>query len=288
MNALPKRALVSVSDKTGLADFAAGLAQLGFEIVSTGGTRRFLEENGVPVLDISSYTGFPEIMEGRVKTLHPKVHGAILGRPDLPGDATAIHDHGIVPFQVVVCNLYPFEKTVAKPGVSLEEAIEQIDVGGPSMVRAAAKNHAYVAVVTDSAQYSAVLEQLRAGRLSPEFRRQLARAAFERTATYDRAIADYLNAQTFGGDEDRRFPARLSIQLNRAARLRYGENPHQDAAMYVEPDAPPSTLARAEILHGKELSYNNLLDLDSALELVREFDEPAAVVIKHSRRGCCA
>ncbi|HUE14016.1 MAG TPA: bifunctional phosphoribosylaminoimidazolecarboxamide formyltransferase/IMP cyclohydrolase [Planctomycetaceae bacterium] len=288
MNALPKRALVSVSDKTGLADFAAGLAQLGFEIVSTGGTRRFLEENGVPVIDISSYTGFPEIMEGRVKTLHPKVHGAILGRPDLPGDAAAIHDHGIVPFQVVVCNLYPFEKTVAKPGVSLEEAIEQIDVGGPSMVRAAAKNHAYVAVVTDSAQYSAVLEQLRAGRLSPEFRRQLARAAFERTAAYDRAIADYLNAQTFGDDEDRRFPARLSIQLNRAARLRYGENPHQDAAMYVEPDAPPSTLARAEILHGKELSYNNLLDLDSALELVREFAEPAAVVIKHNNPCGCA
>ena len=288
MNAFPKRALVSVSDKTGLAAFTAGLAEMGFEIVSTGGTRRFLEQNGVPVIDVSSYTGFSEIMEGRVKTLHPKVHGAILGRPDLPADAAAIRDHGIVPFQVVVCNLYPFEKTVARPDVSLDEAIEQIDVGGPSMVRAAAKNHVYVAVVTDPDQYPAVLEQLRAGRLSVEFRRQLARAAFERTATYDRAIADYLGAQTAAVDEDRRFPSRLSIQVNRQTRLRYGENPHQDAAMYVERDAHPSTLARAQILHGKELSYNNLLDLDAALELVREIAEPAAVVIKHNNPCGCA
>ena len=174
MNALPKLSLVSVSDKTGLAPFARGLADLGFQIISTGGTRRFLEENAIPVIDISSYTGFPEIMDGRVKTLHPKVHGAILGRPDLAADAAAIRDHGIVPFQVVVCNLYPFEKTVAQPDVSLEEAIEQIDVGGPSMVRAAAKNHAYVAVVTDPEQYQTVLEQLRDGQISPEFRRQLA------------------------------------------------------------------------------------------------------------------
>jgi phosphoribosylaminoimidazolecarboxamide formyltransferase / IMP cyclohydrolase len=288
MNALPKRALVSVSDKTGLAPFARGLAELGFEMISTGGTRRFLEENGIPVIDISSYTGFPEIMDGRVKTLHPKVHGAILGRPDLASDAAAMRDHGIVPFQVVVCNLYPFEKTVAKPDVSLEDAIEQIDVGGPSMVRAAAKNHAYVAVVTDPQQYAAVLEKLREGRISPEFRRQLARAAFERTAAYDRAIADYLSAHSAAGDDEGRFPLRLAIQLDRAARLRYGENPHQEAALYVEPDAPPSTLARAEILHGKELSYNNLLDLDAALELVREFTEPAAVIIKHNNPCGCA
>src|ERR1700685_55306 len=173
----PKRALISVSDKSGLAAFAAALVELGFEILSTGGTRRFLEEEAIPAIEVSSVTGFPEIMDGRVKTLHPKLHGAILGRPDLAADAAAIQAHGIVPIQIVVCNLYPFEKTVAVPGVALEEAIEQIDVGGPSMVRAAAKNHAYVAVVTDSAQYSVVLEQLRAGRLSPEFRRQLARAA---------------------------------------------------------------------------------------------------------------
>ena len=288
MNALSKRALVSVSDKTGLDLFARGLVELGFEIVSTGGTRRFLEENGLPVIDISTYTGFPEIMDGRVKTLHPKVHGAILGRPDLASDAAAIRDHGIVPFEVVVCNLYPFEKTVARPKVSLEEAVEQIDVGGPSMVRAAAKNHAYVAVVTDPEQYRAVLANLRDGGLSPEFRRKLALAAFERTATYDRAIAEYLKSQVATEKEDGRFPAQLSIRVSRAARLRYGENPHQDAALYVEPDAHPSTLARAKILHGKELSYNNLLDLDAALELAREFVQSAAVVIKHNNPCGCA
>ncbi|HEX4069978.1 MAG TPA: bifunctional phosphoribosylaminoimidazolecarboxamide formyltransferase/IMP cyclohydrolase [Planctomycetaceae bacterium] len=288
MNALPKRALVSVSDKTGLAPLARGLVDLGFQIISTGGTRRFLEENAIPVIDISSYTEFPEIMDGRVKTLHPKVHGAILGRPDLPADAAAIRDHGIVPFQVVVCNLYPFEKTVAQPDVALEEAIEQIDVGGPSMVRAAAKNHAYVAVVTDPNQYPAVLEHLRDGQISPEFRRQLAQAAFERTATYDRAIADYLTSQTAAGSDEGRFPGNFSLQLKKAAQLRYGENPHQEAALYVEPAAPPSTLAQAKILHGKELSYNNLLDLDAALELVREFTDPAAVVIKHNNPCGCA
>lgn len=288
MDAFAKRVLISVSDKTGLAAFAHGLVELGFEIISTGGTRRFLEENGLPVIDISSYTGFPEIMDGRVKTLHPKVHGAILGRPDLPGDAAAIREHGIIPFQVVVCNLYPFEKTVAQPGVSLEEAIEQIDVGGPSMVRAAAKNHAYVAVVTDPAQYPAVLENLRSGRLSPEFRRQLAEAAFERTAAYDRAISDFLGSKPGSGDDDPRFPAQLSLRVSRAARLRYGENPHQDAALYVEPAADSSTLAKAKILHGKELSYNNLLDLDAAMELAREFTEPAAVVIKHNNPCGCA
>ncbi len=238
--------MISVSDKTGLASFAAALAELGFEIVSTGGTRQFLEQNGIRVIDISAYTGFPEIMEGRVKTLHPKVHGAILGRPDLPSDAAAIREHGIVPFGLVVCNLYPFEKTVARPGVSLSEAIEQIDVGGPSMVRAAAKNHAYVAVVTHPDQYPAVLDMLRSGQLSDDFRRQLAQAAFERTALYDRAIADYLRAEAAAGDEEIAFPARLSIEMNRTARLRYGENPHQSAALYVEPGAHPSTSARAE------------------------------------------
>jgi phosphoribosylaminoimidazolecarboxamide formyltransferase/IMP cyclohydrolase len=284
---LRKRALISVSDKTGLADFAAGLVELGFEIISTGGTRRFLEENGIAVIDVSSYTGFPEIMEGRVKTLHPKIHGAILGRPTDPGDAAAIREHGIVPFQVVVCNLYPFEKTVARPDVSFDEAIEQIDVGGPSMVRAAAKNHAHVAVVTDPRQYSRVLESFRRGDLSSELRRELAWTAFERTATYDRAIANWLSEQVTGGEPDAKFPERLTLELVRNGVLRYGENPHQTAAFYRSPNAAPSTLARAEVLHGKELSYNNLLDLDAALALVREFAQPAVAIIKHNNPCGC-
>jgi phosphoribosylaminoimidazolecarboxamide formyltransferase/IMP cyclohydrolase len=282
-----KRALISVSDKTGLAAFARELVQLGFEIVSTGGTRQFLEENGIPVLDVSSYTGFPEIMEGRVKTLHPKVHGAILGRPTEPGDAAAIREHGIVPFQVVVCNLYPFEKTVARPNVGFDEAIEQIDVGGPSMLRAAAKNHAHVAVVTDPRQYPRVLESLRSGGLSSELRRELAWAAFERTAAYDRAIANWLGEQVTGGEANAKFPERFTIELVRNAVLRYGENPHQTAAFYRAPDAAPSTLARAEVLHGKELSYNNLLDLDAALSIVREFNRPAVAIIKHNNPCGC-
>jgi phosphoribosylaminoimidazolecarboxamide formyltransferase/IMP cyclohydrolase len=282
-----KRALISVSDKTGLAAFAQGLVQLGFEIVSTGGTRRFLEENRIPVVDISAYTGFPEIMEGRVKTLHPKVHGAILGRPTEPGDAAAIREHGIIPFQVVVCNHYPFEKTVAQPNVTFDEAIEQIDVGGPSMVRAAAKNHAHVAVVTDPRQYSRVLEALRGGSLSTELRRELAWTAFERTAAYDRAIANWMSTQVTGGESNAKFPERLTVELVRNAVLRYGENPHQTAAFYRASDAGPSTLARAEILHGKELSYNNLLDLDAALAIVREFDQPAVVIIKHNNPCGC-
>jgi phosphoribosylaminoimidazolecarboxamide formyltransferase/IMP cyclohydrolase len=284
---LRKRALISVSDKTGLAAFAAGLVELGFEIVSTGGTRRFLEENKIPVIDVSSYTGFPEIMEGRVKTLHPKIHGAILGRPTDVGDAAAIREHGIVPFQVVVCNLYPFEKTVARADVSFDEAIEQIDVGGPSMVRAAAKNHAHVAVVTDPRQYSRVLESFRRGELSSELRRELAWTAFERTATYDRAIANWLSEQVTGGDADAKFPERLTMELVRNALLRYGENPHQTAAFYRSPNAAPSTLARAEVLHGKELSYNNLLDLDAALALVRELAQPAVAIIKHNNPCGC-
>ncbi len=287
-----KRALISVHDKTDLADFAAGLVELGFEIVSTGGTRRFLEENKISVIDVSSYTGFPEIMDGRVKTLHPKILGAILGRPTNAGDAAAIREHGIIPFQVVICNLYPFEKTVAKAGVSFDEAIEQIDVGGPSMVRAAAKNHAHVAVVTDPRQYPRVLESFRRGELSSELRRELAWTAFERTAAYDRAIANWLGeqvtgVQATGGEAESKFPERLTMELVRNAVLRYGENPHQTAAFYRSPTAAPSTLARADVLHGKELSYNNLLDLDAALSLVREFPEPAVAIIKHNNPCGC-
>ena len=284
-----RRALLSVSDKTGLADFAGRLIELGFEILSTGGTRRHLEDAGVPVIDISEYTGFPEIMDGRVKTLHPKVHGAILGRPDRPDDAAAIAEHGIVPFELVVCNLYPFEQTIAAEGVSVEEAIEQIDIGGPSMVRSTAKNHAHVGIVTDPGQYDRVLEALDAGSLDERLRRELAAAAFEMTARYDRAIADYTAGLVDARDGD---PAtdgeELTIRVRRRTSLRYGENPHQQGAWYVEADADPATLAAAETLGGKELSFNNLLDLDAALSIVREFESPAAVVIKHNNPCGCA
>jgi len=284
-----RRALVSVSDKSELGPFIQGLANLGFEIVSTGGTRRFLEELGVDVIDVSTYTGFPEIMNGRVKTLHPKVHGAILGRPDLADDADAISEHGIVPFELVVCNLYPFEQTVAKPGVTVADAIENIDIGGPSMIRSAAKNHAYVGVVSSAAQYPQVLEQLAAGRLSDEFRRELAAAAFEMTACYDRAISDYFASlsDAEADDTDSAFPAKLELSFERRMSLRYGENPHQRAAFYVESGVLPGTLAATEQLHGKGLSYNNLLDLDAALNIVSDFDEPAAVVIKHNNPCGC-
>jgi phosphoribosylaminoimidazolecarboxamide formyltransferase/IMP cyclohydrolase len=277
----PRRALISVSDKTGLAEFVQQLVALGFEIISTGGTSKFLRDHGVKVIDISEYTGFPEIMDGRVKTLHPKVHGALLGRPDRPDDAAAIREHGIVPFELVVCNLYPFAETIARPNVTIPEAIEQIDIGGPSMIRSASKNHAYVGVVTQPAQYPRVAEALKAGRLPEDLRRELAAAAFAMTARYDAMIADYMAKITAPADAPA-FPPALQINLLRKDVLRYGENPHQQAAFYVEPNAPAGSLAGAEQLRGKELSYNNLLDLDSALNLVREFSGPAAVVLKHN------
>ncbi|MGE5193563.1 MAG: bifunctional phosphoribosylaminoimidazolecarboxamide formyltransferase/IMP cyclohydrolase [Deltaproteobacteria bacterium] len=278
-----RRALVSVSDKSDLGPFVKGLVALGFEIVSTGGTRRFLLEQGVPVIDISEYTGFPEMMDGRVKTLHPKVHGGLLGRPDRPEDAAAMREHGIVPFELVVCNLYPFEATVARPGVSVEEAIENIDIGGPSMIRSASKNHGYLGVVTSPSQYGPVLEALNAGPLPVALRRELAAAAFELTARYDRAIAEYM-ARLSGGTPEpaTAFPEKLSLHFLRRQELRYGENPHQHAAFYVEASPPSASLAAARQLHGKELSYNNLLDLDAAFNLVREFRDPAAVVLKHN------
>ena len=295
-----RRALVSVSDKAGLESFAGSLVELGFELVSTGGTRCFLEEAGISVVDVAEYTGFPEIMEGRVKTLHPKVHGAILGRPDRPDDAAAIAAHGIVPFELVVCNLYPFEQTIARKGVTVPEAIEQIDIGGPSMVRSAAKNHAYVGIVSNPGQYDHVIDQLNSGRLTEDFRRELAAAAFEMTARYDRAIADYMRATVAGqihpataqnepaaGEDSDRFPAHWTLTLDRQAALRYGENPHQQAAWYSEPHGGPATLAAARQRHGKELSFNNLLDLDAAMSLVREFSEPASVVLKHNNPCGC-
>ncbi len=289
-DSFPRRALVSVSDKTDLSPFIKGLVELGFEIISTGGTRKKLESENIPVMDISEYTGFPEIMNGRVKTLHPKVHGAILGRPDLESDAIAIKEHGIIPFEIVVCNLYPFEQTIAKEGVTIEEAIEQIDIGGPSMVRSTAKNHAYVGIVTAPSQYQLVLDELKKGELTLETRRQLTAAAFEMTAKYDRAIADYMAEITSGNknEEAESFPQNFSINLVKKSNLRYGENPHQAAAFYVEQNPDPTSLASAEQLHGKELSYNNLLDLDSALSISRDFEQPAAVVLKHTNPCGCA
>ena len=272
-----RRALLSVHDKSGVVDFAKGLTALGVEILSTGGTAKLLTDAGVPVVDVAQVTGFPEMLDGRVKTLHPKVHGGILARRDVPAHMQALEAHGIGPIDLVVVALYPFEQTVVKPGVTVEEAIENIDIGGPSMIRGAAKNHGSVGVVTDPSQYAPVLDELRksGGALSAETRARLALEAFRRTSQYDAAIAAYLA----GGAAD--FPERISIAAERLQHLRYGENPHQSAAFY-RPAGPATGLAVAEQLHGPELSYNNLLDWSAALGLLIEFDDPAAVVIKHT------
>jgi phosphoribosylaminoimidazolecarboxamide formyltransferase/IMP cyclohydrolase len=274
-----RTALISVSDKTGIADFARELAGLGVRIISTGGTRAHLESQGVPVTDISQYTGFPEVMAGRVKTLHPKVFGGILCRRNLTEDMQVVEEHGIWPIELVVVNLYPFEATVTRPTCSWEEAIENIDIGGPSLIRAAAKNHAFVTIATRPEQYAEILSQIRsAGCTTPELRRKLAAAAFAHTAYYDAVISSYF-ASKVDGEE---LPAELALGYRRKASLRYGENPHQKAAVYQEPLAPASAAIRAVQLHGKELSFNNLLDLESALEVARSFAEPAAAVIKHN------
>ncbi len=274
-----RRALISVSDKLGLAGFARGLSECGVEIYSTGGTRHHLKSEGIPVRDIAEYTGFPEMMDGRLKTLHPAVHGGILCRHDRPDDLKSLAEHGIVTFELVVVNLYPFETTVAREGVTLEEAIEQIDIGGPTMVRAAAKNHAFTTIATDAEQYCEILEEVKDhGCTTPELRRKLAGEAFAHTARYDRAIADFFAGATAEGP----FPGTLHIALRRRAILRYGENPHQPAALYATAQSMGANLVSAKQVHGKELSYNNLLDLDSALAMVRAFDAPAAVVIKHN------
>jgi phosphoribosylaminoimidazolecarboxamide formyltransferase / IMP cyclohydrolase len=274
-----QRALISVSDKMGLADFARGLAAAGVEILSTGGTRKHLESEGIPVRDVSDYTGFPEMMDGRLKTLHPKVHGGILCRHDNPEDMASLAKHGIVTIELVVVNLYPFEATVARKDVAFEEAIEQIDIGGPTMVRAASKNHAFTTIATSASQYSEILDQIAAhGGTTLELRRRLAGEAFAHTARYDRAIADFFAGATVEGA----FPGTVTISLSRKSVLRYGENPHQQAALYSRPDCFGASVVSARPLHGKELSYNNYLDLDSALSIVRQFPEPAAVVIKHN------
>jgi phosphoribosylaminoimidazolecarboxamide formyltransferase / IMP cyclohydrolase len=282
------RALISVHDKSGIVDFAKGLAALGVEILSTGGTAALLRESGVTVVDVAEVTGFPEMLHGRVKTLHPKVHGGILARRPLPEHMAALEQHGIRPIDLVVVALYPFEKTVTSPGCTLAEAIENIDIGGPSMIRGAAKNHESVGVVTDPGQYATVLEELRAsGALSDATRYRLAQEAFRRTAQYDAAIATYLRdpgargVAPAAGADDALLPPRLRVDAERVQGLRYGENPHQSAAFY-RPAGAPLGLAAAQQLHGPELSYNNLLDWSAALGLLLEWSEPAAVVIKHT------
>ena len=271
------RALVSVSDKTGVVDFARELAAMGVEIVSTGGTAKALAEAGVAVVPIDELTGFPEMMEGRVKTLHPKVHGGLLADRSKPEHLAQAEANGIGLIDMVVVNLYPFEATVAKPDVTLAEAIENIDIGGPSMLRSAAKNFAAVTVVTDPADYEVVLGEMRANDAATTYdtRRRLAEQVFRKTSAYDAAIFRYLSA----GDE---FPGEYRLRMMKVQDLRYGENPHQRAAFYRDFDAPEHTLARAEQLHGKELSYNNILDSDAAWAAVSEFDAPACVIVKHT------
>ncbi len=278
------RAILSVSDKKGLTEFARGLVQAGVELYSTGGTRRHLEEADIPVKDIAAYTGFPEMMEGRLKTLHPKVHGGILCRHDRDDDMQALDEFGILPFPLVVVNLYPFEATVAQPDVTDEQAIENIDIGGPTMIRAAAKNHAFTTVVTSPTQYVRVLSQIQTtGETTFELRRDLAAAAFTRTARYDQAITEYFSgtAETIVTDGEL-FGDPLNLKMQRVAKLRYGENPHQQAAVYRNPLHTGTSLIDAEQLSGKELSYNNLLDLDSALAIAAMLPTAGAVVIKHN------
>ncbi len=285
------QALISVSDKHGIIDFARSLCTLGVRILSTGGSARLLREAGVPVTEVSDYTGFPEMLDGRVKTLHPRVHGGILGMRDNAAHVQTMLEHDIPPIDLVVVNLYPFAQTVAKTDCSLEEAIENIDIGGPTMVRAAAKNHGSeaggVGIVTDPADYAQVIEEMQAnaGVLSYRTRFALAKKAFTHTARYDAAIANWLTSL----DDDNRpgiFPDRLQLAFDKADTLRYGENPHQQAAFYREPTAAPGSIARFEQLQGKELSYNNIADADAAWECVKAFDPsgkvPACVIVKHA------
>ena len=271
-----RRALLSVSDKTGLIDFARGLHDLGVELVSTGGTFRALNEAGLPAIEVSSVTAFPEMMDGRVKTLHPKIHGGILGRRDV--DQQVMEEHGIEAIDLVCVNLYPFKETIANPEKTHDDAIENIDIGGPAMVRSAAKNHQFVGIVTSPHQYATVLGELAYGGLSFSTRQQLATAAFQHTAEYDGAIANYL-----GRDADTpQYPDKLFLNFERASVLRYGENPHQSAAFYRDPNVTGSSVGASEQLAGKALSFNNIADTDAALECVRQFDAPACVIVKHA------
>ena len=281
-----KTALVSVSDKNGVVEFAKKLREKGVKIISTGGTSKKLSEAGVEVVGIESVTGFPEMMNGRVKTLHPKIHGGLLGLRDDDGHMAAMKKHEIEPRDLVCVNLYPFEQTIAKEGCAFEEAIENIDIGGPSMLRSAAKNHKFVTVVTDPGQYGRVIEEMEAndGCVSEELRNDLARVAFGLTASYDTAIAKYLN-----GKREVEYPERISVALGKEAVLRYGENPHQSGAYYKLPSSGETSVSSARLLEGgTAVSFNNLLDTNAAFELVKEFSEPAAVVVKHLNPCGCA
>jgi phosphoribosylaminoimidazolecarboxamide formyltransferase/IMP cyclohydrolase len=274
-----KRALISVSNKIGIVDFAKGLIANGIEIYSTGGTKRHLEQAGVEVQSVSEYTQFPEMMDGRVKTLHPKIFAGILCRQNRTDDMESVSDHGISTFELVIVNLYPFAATIAKPNVLVHEAVEQIDIGGPSLIRAAAKNSDFVTVVCNPNQYSEVLDQIGTeGKTTAGLRRQLMGQAFQHTADYDCTIADYFSGQ----NEGENFPSTMTLSLHRKSELRYGENSHQKAALYSTEICRDANLVNSMQLHGKELSYNNLLDLDSALNMVRVFEQPACSVIKHN------
>jgi phosphoribosylaminoimidazolecarboxamide formyltransferase/IMP cyclohydrolase len=281
--AIIKRALISVSDKTGLTQFVRELSRFTAEILSTGGTAKALRDAGIAVTEVADYTGFPEMLDGRVKTLHPKIHGGLLGRRDVATHVQAMQAHGIAPIDLVVVNLYPFAQTIARTGVSLEEAIENIDIGGPAMVRSAAKNYRDVAVITDPRDYGAVLEELKSanGALGLNTRFALAQKAFSHTAQYDSAISNFLTALD-DGNQPARFPRRLNLNFERVQALRYGENPHQDAAFYRDVDAVAGGIASYRQVQGKELSYNNIADADAAWECVKAFDEPACVIIKHA------
>ena len=286
------QALISVSDKRGILEFARGLAALGVKLLSTGGTARLLKDAGLAVTEIGDYTGFPEMLDGRVKTLHPKVHGGILARRDLPEHMATLDAHGIPMIDLVCVNLYPFRETVAQPDVTLEAAIENIDIGGPAMVRSAAKNYAGVAIVTDPADYIPILAEMQAnaGALQLVTRFGLAKKAFTHTARYDGMIANWLTGKPEGVEATPAapspapaiFPERLQLAFDRAETLRYGENPHQQAAFYREPEAPTGSIAAYRQLQGKELSYNNIGDSDAAWECVKTFPEPACVIVKHA------
>ncbi|MCG6327163.1 bifunctional phosphoribosylaminoimidazolecarboxamide formyltransferase/IMP cyclohydrolase [Vibrio alginolyticus] len=288
-NARPiRRALISVSDKTGIVEFAQALAERGVDILSTGGTARLLAEQGIAVTEVSDYTGFPEMMDGRVKTLHPKVHGGVLGRRGQDDDV--MEKHGINPIDMVVVNLYPFAETVAKEGCTLADAVENIDIGGPTMVRSAAKNHKDVTIVVNAGDYGRVITEMDANdkSLTLETRFDLAIAAFEHTASYDGMIANYFGTMvpSYGenkdGDEESKFPRTFNQQFEKKQDMRYGENSHQAAAFYVEANPQEASVSTARQIQGKALSYNNIADTDAALECVKEFNEPACVIVKHA------
>lgn len=274
---MKKRALISVSDKNGVVEFAKELSELGFELISTGGTKKAIEEKGIPVIGVDDVTGFPEILEGRVKTLNPLIHGGLLAKFSEENHQKQLAEHNIEPIHLVCVNLYPFQQTIAKPDVTVDDAIENIDIGGPTMLRASAKNHEYVTVVVDPADYGKVIEELKeSGEVQKATRRRLAAKVFRHTAAYDALIAEYMTNLT--NEEN---PEKLTVTYELKQNLRYGENPHQKAAFYRKPLGSTFSIAAAEQLHGKELSYNNISDADAALQIVKEFSDPAAVAVKH-------